>query len=270
MKRYKVRRLGFNPNHMSVAEFDTLKKLASPVKLVPLEGVIKPLRASKDAGEVQRVRASIRVAEQAFQKLRDWLHPGQTERQIAARLVYEMQNLGAQGECFPTIVAAGANSSLPHYKPGDRAVRENEVLLIDWGARHDWYCSDLTRVLWFGELPGELKKVFAVVKEAHDRAIEAVRPGVKAKAVDRVARDVITKAGYGKLFNHGLGHGLGLLVHEAPRVAKPSVDTLAPGMIITIEPGIYMPGVGGIRLEDDVLVTETGYEVLTTLPLELS
>jgi Xaa-Pro aminopeptidase len=270
VKRCKVRRLGFNPDQMSVAEFNALKKLAVPTRLVALDAVLKPLRASKDGGEVDRVRAAIRVAEQAFEKVRAWLRPGLTEREIAAQLVYEMQKLGAQGESFPTIVAAGANSSLPHYEPGDRQVKENEVLLFDWGARLNWYCSDLTRVMWFGSIPAELRKVFDVVREAHDRGIQAVRPGIKAKSVDRVARDIITMSGYGKLFNHGLGHGLGLLVHEPPRVAKPSVDVLKPGMVITIEPGIYLPGVGGVRLEDDVLVTETGYEVLSTLPVELA
>lgn len=269
LRRGKLKRVGFNPDHVSLREYNTLKKLAGAIKLVPVEGLIGPLRACKDAGEVDRTRASIRVAQQAFEKVRADLRPGVSEREIAAQIVYEMQKLGAQGESFPTIVAMGANSSLPHYEPGDRRLAENEVLLVDWGARVDWYASDLTRVLCLGQLPAELRKVFDVVREAHDRAIEAVRPGIKAKAVDRVARDVITRAGYGKLFNHGTGHGVGLNIHEAPRVAKVSVDTLKPGMIITIEPGIYLPGVGGIRLEDDVLVTEHGYEVLTTLPVDL-
>lgn len=269
LRRFKLRRVGFNPDHVSVREFNTLKKLAGAIKLVPVDGLIGPLRASKDAGEVERTRASIRVAQDAFEKVRADLRPGVSEREVAARLVYEMQMLGAQGESFPTIVAMGANSSLPHYEPGDRRWAENEVLLIDWGARFDWYASDLTRVLCLGQLPAELRKVYDVVREAHDRAIEAVRPGVKAKAVDRVARNVITRAGYGKLFNHGTGHGIGLNIHESPRVSRVSVETLQPGMIITIEPGVYLPGVGGIRLEDDVLVTERSYEVLTTLPVDL-
>ena len=270
LRRCKVTRLGFNPDQMSVREFNALKKLAAPTRLVPAEGLITPLRACKDVGEVARLRAAIRVAEQAFEKVRRWLQPGQTEREIAAQLVYEMQKLGAQGETFPSIVAAGPTSSLPHYEPGDRKLAENEVLLIDWGARVNWYGSDLTRVVWLGSIPARLREIFNVVREAHDRATEAVRPGIHAKAVDHVAREIIRKAGYEKLFNHGLGHGLGLLCHESPRVAKTSVDVLKPGMVITIEPGIYLPGVGGIRLEDDVLVTETGYEVLTSLPLEFA
>ena len=270
VRRCKVKRLGFNPDHMNVREFNALKNLAAPVRLVPVEGLVTLFRACKDSGEVERLRAAIRVAEQAFERVRQWLRPGQSEREIAAQLVYEMQKLGAQGETFPSIVAVGASSSLPHYEPGDRKLVENEILLVDWGARVEWYGSDLTRVLWLGSIPDRLREVFSVVREAHDRAIEAVRPGVKARAVDRVAREIIRKAGYAKLFNHGLGHGLGIVAHESPRVNKISKDVLKPGMVITIEPGIYLPGVGGVRLEDDVLVTETGYEVLSSLPVELS
>lgn len=270
LRRARVRRVGFNRDHMTVGEFAALRKQAGAVRLVATESLVRPYRACKDASEVARLRAAIRVAEQAFHAVRAWLRPGLSEREIAARLVYEMQKRGAQGETFPTIVAAGANSSLPHCEPGATKLEENQVLLIDWGARVNWYGSDLTRVLWLGELPGELRKVFDIVREAHDRAIAAVRPGVRAKAVDAVARGVITRAGYGRRFNHGLGHGLGLVAHEAPRVAKTSTDILQPGMVITIEPGIYLPGIGGVRLEDDVLVTETGHEVLSSLPVEFS
>lgn len=268
VRRCKVKRLGFNAAHMTVGDFNALKKCAGAIKLIPIDSPITPHRACKDDGEVERLKVAIRVAEEAFQKVRQGLRPGLTEREIAAELCYEMQKRGAQGESFPSIVAAGANASLPHYEPGERKLKENEVLLIDWGARVNWYGSDLTRVLWLGSPPPEIRKIFDIVRTAHDRAIEAVRPGIKARAVDAVAREVITKAGYGKQFNHGLGHGLGCVVHEAPRVSKVSKDTLKPGMVITIEPGIYLPGVGGVRLEDDVLVTERGYEVLTTLPLE--
>lgn len=263
-------RVGFNKAHMTVGEFAALRKLAGGIRLVATDSVVTPLRALKDAGEVERLRDAIRVAEQAFETLRGWLRPGLTERQIAAQLVYEMGKLGAQGETFPAIVAAGANSSLPHYEPGDAVLREGEILLVDWGARVGWYGSDLTRVVWLGSIPPRLRKVFDVVRAAHDRAIEAVRPGLAARKVDQVARNVIKRAGYEKQFNHGLGHGLGLVAHEAPRVAKTSTDVLQPGMVITIEPGIYLPGVGGVRLEDDVLVTPTGYEVLSTLPVEFT
>jgi Xaa-Pro aminopeptidase len=268
--RCKVTRLGFNPALLSVADHKALTKLCKPAKLVAAEDVIAPLRRVKDAGEVKQMRTAIRVAEQAFKKLLKWLKPGVTERQIAARLTYEMQSLGAQGETFPSIVAAGATSSLPHYEPGERKLKKNQPLLIDWGARVGWYGSDLTRVVWLGSIPPRIRKIFDIVRDAHDRAIEAVRPGITAHELDAVARNVIEKAGFGKNFNHALGHGLGLVAHEQPRVGRNTHVALEPGMIITIEPGIYLPGVGGVRLEDDVLVTKRGCEVLSTLPLELS
>lgn len=268
VKRCRVKRLGYDPDILSVSEFAALRKLCRPTQLVAAGGIFGPLRAIKDAGEVRRIRAAIKVAEKAFNNMRRWLKPGVTERQTAARLVYEMQTLGAQGETFPSIVAFGAGSSLPHAVPGDRKLKRNEVLLFDWGAHVNWYGSDLTRVLCLGRLPQRLRKVYDVVREAHDAAIEAVRAGMTAHQLDSVARKVIRKAGYDRLFNHALGHGMGLVAHEMPRVGKGTEIVLEPGMVITIEPGVYLPGVGGIRLEDDVLVTKTGCEILTSLPLE--
>jgi len=270
VKRCRIQRLGFNPDQMSVTEHGALKKLMAPTRLVAGDDLITPLRAIKDEGEVDRLREAIRVAERAFEKVRRWLKPGLTEKAIAAKLVYEMQKLGAQGESFPSIVAVGPNSSLPHCEPGDRKLGAKEPLLVDWGARVNWYGSDLTRVVWIGSIPARIRKIFDVVRTAHDRAIEAVRPGITAHAVDHVAREVIRKAGYGKYFNHALGHGLGLVPHEIPRVGKGTKTVLEAGMVITIEPGIYLPGVGGVRLEDDILVTESGYEVLSSLPAEFS
>jgi Xaa-Pro aminopeptidase len=270
LRRGKVRRLGFDPDHMNVREFTAFRKLASPTRLVAASDMIAPLRAIKDASEVELLRQAVRVAEQAFNEVRAWLRPGLSEREIAAELAYRMRRLGAQGESFPAIVAVGSNAAIPHYEPGDRKLAENEVLLVDWGAKVSWYGSDLTRVLWLGTIPPRLRQVFDIVREAADRAIDAVKPGIKASAVDRVARELIRKSGYGKHFTHGLGHGLGLGGHEGPRFGKRSKDVLKPGMAVTIEPGIYLPGEGGVRIEHDVLVTETGHELLSTLPAELA
>lgn len=266
LKRYRLKRVGFDPGHLSVADFTALRKAAKPVQLASASNVILNMRLQKDAGEVAAIRQAIRVCEQAFKKVVKWIRPGMTERLIAARLAYEMQSLGAQEVSFPTIVATGANASLPHYEPGDAVVKRGEGILIDWGARVNWYVSDLTRMVWPGSIPREIARIQSIVKEAHDQAIAVVKPGVKASAVDRVARRVIQKAGYGPQFNHATGHGMGLDVHEAPRVGKGTDTLLKPGMVITIEPGIYVPGKSGVRLEDDVLVTETGHEVLSTLP----
>lgn len=270
VKRWRVRRLGFNPGQMSVSEYKALKRQCAPSKLIEVGDPLTPLRKNKDAGEVQRIRAAIDVAQRAFLKVLRWLKPGLTERQVAARLVYEMQQLGAQGETFPSIVAFGPNSSIPHAVPGTRKLKRNEPLLFDWGAHVNWYGSDLTRVVWLGSIPPRIRKIFDIVRDAHDQAIAAVRPGMTAHEVDRVARRVIERAGHGKRFNHALGHGLGLVAHEYPRIGKGTESVLEPGMVITIEPGIYVPGVGGVRLEDDVLVTRTGCEVLSSLPVELS
>jgi len=268
IRRHKLARVGFDPGHMTVADFGEYKKHLKPARLVPAGGITLSMRLSKDAGEIAAIRKAIDVAQEAFRRLREWLQPGQTERAIAARLDYEMQTLGAQGAPFPTIVAIGANASLPHYEPGSGVFTDHDPILIDWGARVGWYCSDLTRMIWPASPPAKLVEINKIVHEAHDRAIAAVRPGITAHDLDRVARDYIKKAGYGERFNHALGHGLGLDVHESPRVGMQTKDVLKPGMVITIEPGIYLPGVGGVRIEDDVLVTERGGEVLTSLAID--
>jgi Xaa-Pro aminopeptidase len=265
---YKLGRLGFDPGVMTVGDHIELAKRLRPTRLVSAGGLFGRLQTRKDAGELAAIRRAIDVAQKAFLKLRKWIRPGQTEREVAARLEYEMRMLGAQGPSFPTIVAFGKNASLPHYEPGDVPLVENDPILIDWGAQVDWYTSDLTRMIWPAKPPRRLVEINRIVRTAHDRAIAAVRPGMKAEDLDNVAREVIRKAGYGPRFNHSLGHGMGLNVHEPPRVGMNSPSVIEPGMVFTIEPGIYLPGAGGVRIEDDVLVTENGCEVLTTLAIE--
>jgi Xaa-Pro aminopeptidase len=266
--KHKLERVGFDPAQMSVADFDGLKKAVKPTRLVAAGGVIGQMRVRKDEEEVGALGKAIDIAQEAFGRLREWIAPGVTEQRVAARLEYEMKMLGAQGPSFPTIVAFGANASLPHYEPGERVLAEGDAILIDWGAQVGWYCSDLTRMLWVGKPPREMVKINAVVREAHDRAIVAAQAGMTAHALDKVARDVIRKAGYGKQFAHSLGHGLGLDVHESPRVGMGSETVLEPGMVVTIEPGVYVPGVGGVRIEDDILITEDGCRVLTSMEIE--
>lgn len=266
IRRYKPRRVGFEPAHLDVAAFVALTRALKPIKLVSTSGLIRNLRLTKDAVEVAAIRRAIQVAESAFTEMQGWLKPGMTEHEVAARLAFSMQAGGAQGPSFPTIVAAGANASLPHYEPGDTVIEANRGLLLDWGARVGWYVSDLTRMVWLGSIPTDLRKPFEVCRRAHDAAIAVIRAGVAAAAVDRAARTVITEAGLGARFTHALGHGIGLDVHESPRLGKKSKDKLVAGMVVTVEPGIYLPGVGGVRLESDVLVTATGCEVLSTLP----
>ncbi|MBW7906437.1 MAG: Xaa-Pro peptidase family protein [Phycisphaerae bacterium] len=269
IRRHRLGRIGFDARHIDVATHTALSKELRPARLVSVQNLVGRMRLLKDEGEVAAIRRAIRVAEQAFLAVWDTIKPGQPEREIAARLVFEMQSRGAEEPSFPPIVAAGANASLPHYVPGDAPVRANEVLLIDWGARSGWYVSDLTRTMPIGSMPRDLTKAWDAVCAAHAAAIDAVRPGVRAAAVDAVARRIIKSAGFGDRFGHALGHGIGLKVHEPPRLGTESEDELAAGMVVTIEPGIYLPGIGGIRIEDDVLVTASGREVLSALPVRL-
>ncbi len=180
-----------------------------------------------------------------------------------------MRSLGADGTSFPSIVAFGANASLPHAIPGQRKAKAGEVLLFDWGSRYGGYCSDLTRVVAIGKMPARMREVYQVVLDAQMAAINAIAPGKTLKEIDAVARNLIIKAGYGKQFGHSLGHGLGLNVHEQPNLSPRAEGVLEPGQVVTVEPGIYLPGLGGVRIEDDILVTPKGHEVLSDLPKDL-
>ena len=201
--------------------------------------------------------------------LRATVRPEQTEKELADELACQLRLFGAKDCAFPSIVAVGPRAALPHAVPGANRVGEGEILLVDWGADEGLYNSDLTRVLVTGRISPKLRRVYGVVLDAQTKAIAAVRPGVTGHDVDAVARGVIAKAGFGRFFGHGLGHGLGLEVHEAPRLAVNNLTVLKPGMVVTVEPGIYLPGWGGVRIEDDLLVTRHGHEVLTNVPKQL-
>ena len=211
----------------------------------------------------------MQYAEKAFGVVRASFRPDKTEKQIADELECQLRLFGAASSSFATIVGVGPRAALPHATVTDRPISSSDFVLIDWGADGGLYKSDLTRVLVTGRISPKLERVYRVVLEAQRVGIEAIRPGVIAEEVDRAARQVIFEAGFGRYFGHGLGHGLGLDVHEAPRLAADSRVVLRPGMVVTVEPGIYLPGWGGVRIEDDVLVTRTGYEVLTSVPKEL-
>jgi Xaa-Pro aminopeptidase len=208
----------------------------------------------------------VAVAEEAFEAIRGEIEVGQTENHLAGLLVFELRSRGASNSSFPVIVAAGANSSLPHYRPGEVLVQRDQPLLFDWGAIYKGYCSDLTRTLLVGRVSDKIKEIYQIVFDAQRAAISFLRPGVTTHQADRVARDIIEKAGYGKEFGHGLGHGIGREIHELPSMNRHGRDEeLRPGMVVTVEPGIYVPGQGGVRIEDDVLITHSGCEVLSSL-----
>lgn len=266
-----VKRVGFEVNYTTVGQHDAvvdaLEAIDHECELVPLEEVMRNQRKVKDDHEIGLVRKSADVAEEAFNAVRSEIQAGQTEGYLAGLLIMEMKSRGASDPSFPPIVATGPNSSLPHYRPGEKTIQNDTVLLFDWGAKVDGYCSDLTRTFALGRVPAKLKKIHNIVLEAQLAAIDFLRPGVTSRQADQVARDVIARAGYDKLFGHGLGHGIGRDIHELPSLRKTGEgEELRPGMIVTVEPGIYIPGEGGVRIEDDVLITHSGCEVLTTLP----
>ena len=266
LKKARVKRLGVEADSMTLGLRDRLCEADPKLEIVGTTGLIESLRQTKDADEIARLRRAIQCAEKAFGVLRASLRPEKTEKQLAADLDHEMRQFGASGCSFPTIVAAGARAALPHASASDTPIGESASVLVDWGATVGMYRSDLTRVLVTGKISTKLERLYRVVLSAQERAVAAIRPGVVSCQVDGAARQVIEEAGFGRFFGHGLGHGIGLEVHEAPRLAADTQIELRPGMVVTVEPGIYLPGWGGIRIEDDVLVTHAGHEVLTSVP----
>jgi Xaa-Pro aminopeptidase len=276
------RAAGFESGHLTVADFDALKGLTATVDWKPGRDRVERLRAVKDAWEVGQIRQAIRIAERAFAMFRALLRPADTEKELCDALEGYVRRAGGTGTSFPPIVAAGERAALPHAPPTDRPVGEAVLLLVDWGASGAFYKSDLTRVLvphnnttLSGAVPGagldpKLQEVHDVVFRAQREAIAAVRPGALSGEVDAAARKVITDAGYGSYFTHSIGHGIGLQIHEAPLMRPASEIVLQAGMVVTVEPGVYIPSWGGVRIEDDVLVTPDGPEILTRVPKDLA
>jgi len=221
------------------------------------------MRAIKDNAELATIRRAVAISDGAVEHIKKMIRPGITEKEIAWELEFYMRTHGADQLAFPIIAAAGPNGAMPHAVPSDRAVLPGEPIVMDLGARVDGYNSDLTRTICIGEPDERFRQVYGVVLKAQLAAEEAIRPGMQGREADAVAREVISKAGYGEYFGHGLGHGVGLAVHEKPGVGKTSEDLLLPGSVVTVEPGIYIPGWGGIRIEDTVIVTDDGIEVLS-------
>ena len=264
-------RLGFEAAHMSVSEHAQLRELLpSRIELVATSGLVEELRAVKQPDEVAAIRAAAALADEAFAQLVAGGLTGHTERELALTLEYEMRRRGAEHPSFDPIVAAGAHGALPHARPRDEAVPAGELVVIDWGAQVDGYCSDCTRTLATGAIGGAAKEIYQLVLDAQLAALDEVKPGAVGRDVDSVPRAAITAGGHGEHFGHGLGHGVGLEVHEAPRLAQPSEAVLAPGNVVTVEPGIYIPGHYGVRIEDLVVVTGDGCDILTSIPKDLT
>ena len=268
--RFGASRVGFEPAKVTVASFETIKGHASNVEFVGVAGRVEGLRSIKDQDEVDAIRRAIHQAERGFAMLRAGMSEGDSEKDLADALEGYLRHCGASAAAFDPIVAVGPRAALPHAHPTtDARVGDADFVLVDWGASWGAYKSDLTRVVVTGKVTSKFEKVYRTVLAAQDRGIEALRPGVKAGDVDAAARSVIEEAGYGRFFNHGLGHGFGLEIHENPFFRRDNSVTLKAGMVVTIEPGIYLPDWGGVRIEDDVLITPDGPEVLTRVPRSL-
>ncbi|MFO0790197.1 MAG: Xaa-Pro peptidase family protein [Pirellulales bacterium] len=264
-----VGRLGLEGASATVAFERSVAKELPKCAIVVTEGLVEQLRLVKDKSEIDATRVACVQAKRAYDVVRASLTTNMTELEVAAELEYQARRFGAKALSFPPIVAVGPRAALPHARPTSRKLGESDFTLVDWGVNSGLYMSDLTRIIVTGRISPKLRKIYGVVLRAQLAAIDAIRPGRTCQQVDAVARRIITRAGFGKAFGHGLGHGTGLEIHEAPRLAVGQDTKLLPGMIVTVEPGIYVPGWGGVRIEDDVLVTRTGHEVLTDVPKQL-
>lgn len=266
IKSRKLTSCSIESQSTSLFQWERLQELLSTVALSSSRGVIERLRERKDAVELEAIERAIDMAQRAFASVTAMIQPDTTEKQIANELEYAIRRLGGSGSAFKSIVGVGPRAALPHGRPSERMVRESPFVLVDWGAKENLYLSDITRVVVTGKVPAKLEKMYHAVLAAQEAAIRAIRPGALMSEIDAIARGVLDQAGFGKLFTHGLGHSFGLQIHESVRLARGQDRPLEPDMVVTVEPGVYLPGFGGVRIEDDVLVTKTGNRVLTSLP----
>ncbi len=264
------RRWGLEKEHVTVGLYERLTPAfeEAGITLVGTAGLVEQLRAVKDAEELERLRRAIHLTDEAFAHFVGWVRPGVTEREAAWEIEKYIREHGGDGLAFPTIVAAGPNGAMAHHSPSDRPLQEGEPIVIDMGAIYQGYCADMTRTICLGAPDERFREVYALVLRAQEAAEAGIRAGMSGIEADRLARQVIEGAGYGEQFGHGLGHAVGLVVHETPRLSALAEDPLPAGATVTVEPGIYLPGWGGVRIEDVVLVKEGGVEVLTQTPKE--
>ncbi len=267
LREENAKRVGFESEAMTVAVYnELLLQSQNGFEWVPLNEELKPLRATKSEAELAPLRQAARLNQQAFEQVLPSIRPGVSERQVALELEFALKRLGGEANAFDFIVASGARGALPHGVASDKPLAAGELVTIDFGTRVDGYYSDETVTLALGEIDRNLRQIFAIVLKAHDLALAAITPGMPIRDLDAVARDYISEQGFGEYFGHGLGHGVGLEIHEYPAVNMRTEAPLEEGMVITIEPGIYIPGTGGVRIEDTVVVTAAGFASLTGIP----
>jgi len=260
-----IKRLGFEASNLSYSLWETLKDKFKKIKLIPIDKKIEEMRCIKDDSELRCIKKAVKIAEKSLDKIIEIIKPGITGKEISIELEYQIKKNGADDISFKPIVVSGRRTSIPHADTSERKVQMNDFLTIDFGAKFEGYCSDMTRTIFIGSKNNnEIKKIFNVVKKAQEIAINSLAEGVKCSYIDKLARDYISECGYGENFGHGLGHGIGLEVHEIPKLSSISRDVLKKGMIFTVEPGIYVEGIGGVRIEDMVYIGESKVEILTS------
>ncbi len=258
--------VAFESPHLNHAQYLNLKKFLRHRKLVGASGVIERFRMIKTREEIESIKQAARIADIGFKKICTFMKPGRTELEVAAKLEYLLRKHGSSGHPFPTIALASARTSLPHGQPGKKKIRKGDLFLVDFGATYEGYCSDITRTVVIGKPSKKQKAIYDIVLRAQQAAIAGIKEGVPLKDIDKIARDTIAEAGHARHFGHGLGHGIGLNVHESPSVSTRSKDSVAEGMVFTVEPGIYIPGWGGIRIEDDIAIINGTPHLITKSP----
>jgi Xaa-Pro dipeptidase len=267
---FKGKPIGVEANHIRLLEIDYIKKASPGSEILAADGVFTDFRVQKDDTEIQRMHRAIKIAQQAFLNTLPSLHAGVTEKAVAAELTIQLLREGSDAELpFTPIVASGPNSANPHAVPTDRALTSGDLVVIDWGARFEGYCSDLTRTIAISGVSDRSRTIYETVKLANLAGRNAGQPGMAAGRVDDAAREVIKSAGFGEYFTHRTGHGLGMEAHETPYIFSENRQILQAGMVYTVEPGIYLPGTGGVRIEDNVVVTPSGSESLSDLSRDL-
>lgn len=258
--------IGIEEDYMTWAEYRKMREAFLEYTLADASDILREMREIKDNFEVDIIRQAVRITDETFDSILNKIRIGTSEEEIAFDLEYSLRKKGASGRSFDYIVASGKRSALPHGVATEKVIRKGELIILDFGAKYQWYCSDLTRTVFVGEPDDKHKEIYHLVQEAQQATLDIMKPGMSGKEVDAIAREIISGQGYGQYFGHGLGHSVGLEIHESPRLNTIENKILEPGMVITVEPGIYIPGWGGVRIEDMVLVTKNGVEVLTHAP----
>jgi Xaa-Pro aminopeptidase len=261
--RPKRLKLGFESNHLTCGTYRKLKALLPNCLLVPTENLIESLSVKKDQNEIDRIKKAVSITDRVFYEILDFVKPKVKEQDLAAEIEYKFKKYGSSAPFFETIVASGKRSALPHGVASSKRIEKGDLVTLDMGAVYDGYTADMTRTVVVGKANKRQKEVYNIVLKAQRQALSKVKPKIKACDLDKVARDIIKRAGYDKYFGHGLGHGIGGIIHAGPAINPRNQQLLEPGMVITVEPGIYIPNWGGVRIEDDVLITKRGCEILT-------